>query len=118
MSTPSSESAGNGAGGERIAVHGDLESMFEIQQQLAVLSRQMEQLVSRFADSERQRPQEAANAAAMRAAQKSQEERRKGREVQEWNARVSSLQAVQMALERWSATTAAVQLIRDRSREK
>ena len=42
----------------------------------------------------------------MQAAQKAEEEWRKGREVQEWNARMSSLQAVQIALERRSATTA------------
>ena len=44
----------------------------------------------------------------MHAAQKAEEERRKGQEVQdkEWNARMSSFQAVQIALERWSATTA------------
>ena len=43
----------------------------------------------------------------MHAAQKAEEERRKGQEVQEWNVRMSSLQAVQIVLERWSATTAA-----------
>ena len=52
--------------------------MFEIQQQLAVLSRQLGQLASRFIDSERQRAEEAATAAAMQAAQKAEEERRKG----------------------------------------
>ena len=107
MSTPSSGSAGNRAGGERFDVHGDLGSMSEIQQQLAVLSRQSGQLVIRFTDSERQRAEEAATTAAIQAAQKAEEERRKGQEVQEWNARMSSIQAVQIALKRWSATTAA-----------
>ena len=51
--------------------------MFEIQQQLAVLSRQLGQLASRFIDSGRQRAEEAATAAAMQAAQKAEEERRK-----------------------------------------
>ena len=52
--------------------------MFEIQQQLAVLSRQLGQLASRFIDSERQRAEKAATTAAMQAAQKAEEERRKG----------------------------------------
>ena len=108
MSTPSSGSAGNGAGGERLYVHGDLGGMSEIQQQLVVLSRQLGQLATRFTDSERQRAEEAAIAAAIQAAQKAEEERRKGREVQEWNARMSSLRAVQIALETRSATTTAV----------
>ena len=38
MSTPSSGSADNGAGGERSDIQGDLGSTSEIQQQLAVLS--------------------------------------------------------------------------------
>ena len=71
-------------------VHGNLGSMFEIQQQLAVLSRQLGQLASRFIGSERQRAEEAATAAAMQAAQKAEEERRKGQKVQEWNAWMSS----------------------------
>ena len=47
-------------------------------------------------------------AAAIQAAQKAEEERRKGRKVQvlEWNVRMSSLHAVQRALEGRSATTA------------
>ena len=111
MSTPSSGAAGNGAGGERFDVQGDLGSMSEIQQQLAVLSRQLGQLASRFTDSERQRAEKAATAAAIQAAQKAEEERRKGQEVQEWNARMSSLQAVQIALERkFGPTTAAGRL--------
>ena len=73
MSTPSSGSAGNGAGGERFDVQGGLGSMSEIQQQLAVLSRQLGQLASRFTDSERQRAEEAATAAAIQAAQKAEE---------------------------------------------
>ena len=81
MSTPSLRSAGNGAGGERFDVPGNLESMSEIQQQLSALSRQMGQLASRFIDSERRRAEEAANAAASQTAQKVEEERRKGREV-------------------------------------
>ena len=100
-------SAGNGVGGERFDVQGDLGSMSEIQQQLAVLSRQRGQLATRFTDSERQRAEEAATAAAIQAAQKTEEERRKGQEVQEWNARMSSLRAVQIAMERKSATTTA-----------
>ena len=108
MSTPSSGAAGNGAGGERLDVHGDLGGMSEIQQQLAVLSRQLGQLATRFTDSEWQRAEEAATAAAIQAAQKSEEERRKGQELQEWNARMSSLQAVQNASERGLGTTAAV----------
>ena len=107
MSTPRSGSVGNGAGGERLGFHGDLGGMSEIQQQqLAVLSRQMGQLATRFTDSERQRAEEAATAAVIQAAQKAEEERRKGQEVQGWNPRMSSLQAVQTALERGSATTA------------
>ena len=89
MSTPSSGSAGNGAGGERLGDHGDLGGMFEIQQQLAILSRQLGQLASRFTDSKRQRAEEAATSAAIQAAQKADEERRKEQEVQEWNARMS-----------------------------
>ena len=77
MSTPSSGSTGNGAGGERFDVSGDLRSMPEIQQQLSVHSRQMRQLVPRFKDSKRQRAEEAANAAAMQVAQKAEEERRR-----------------------------------------
>ena len=64
--------------------------MSEIQQQLTVLSRQLGQLASRFTDSERQRAGETANnATAMQAAQKAEEERRKGQEIQERNARMS-----------------------------
>ena len=106
MSTPSSGPAGNGAGGEGFHLHGDLGGISEIQQQLSVLSRQMEQLASRFTDSGRQRAEEAANAAIVQAAQKIEEERRKRREVQEWKARIFSLHAVQRALEGRSATTA------------
>ena len=68
MSTSSSGSAGNRAGGDRFDVDGDLEIMFEIQQQLTVLSRKLGQLASCFTDSERQRAKEAAHAAAMQAA--------------------------------------------------
>ena len=81
MPTPSSGSAGNGAGGERFDVQGDLGSMSEIQQQLAVLPRQLGQLATRFTDSGWQRAEEAAAAAAIQAAQKAEEERRKGQEV-------------------------------------
>ena len=109
MSTPSSGSAGNGSGGERFDVHGDLGSKSEIQQLLTVLFRQMGHLASRLTDNERQPAEEAANDTAMRAAQKSEEERRKGREVQEWNARMSFLQAVRISLERRSTTTAVEQ---------
>ena len=108
MSTPSSGSAGNGAGGESFDVHGDLGGMSEIQEQLAVLSRQLGQLASRFTDSERQRAEEAATAAAA-SSPESQRRATKGQEVlEEWNARMSSLQAVQIALDRRSATTTAV----------
>ena len=75
MSTPSSGSADNGAGGERLDVHGDLGGMSEIQQQLAVLSRQLRQLATRFTDSERQRAEEVATAAAIQAVQKAEKER-------------------------------------------
>ena len=51
MPKPSSGSVGNVTGGERFDVHGDLGGMSEIQQQLAVLSRQLGQLASRFVDS-------------------------------------------------------------------
>ena len=67
----------------------------------------MGQLASRFANRERQRAEEAANAADTRAAQKAEEERRKRREVQEWNARMSSLHAVQKTSEGRSVTPAA-----------
>ena len=79
--------------------------MSEIQQQLAVLPKQLEQLASRFIDSERQRAEEAATVAAIRAAQSAEGERRKGQKVQEWNARMSSLHAVKMVLEGKSGTT-------------
>ena len=47
----------------------------------------------------------------MQAAQKAEEERQKGQEVQEWKARMSSLHAVQVSLEgKSSATTAAGRL--------
>ena len=84
-----------------------MSSMSEIQQQLAVMSRQLRQLATRFTDSERQRAEEAVTAAAIQAAQKPDEERRKGQEVQEWNARMSSLRAVQIAMERKSGSTTA-----------
>ena len=80
--------------------------MSEIQQQLTILSRQLGQLASRFTDSQRQRAEEAATSAAVQASQKAEEERRNGQEVQEWNARMYSLQAVQIALKTGSATTA------------
>ena len=81
-------SAGNGVGGDSFGVPGNLRRMSEIQQQLSLLSRQIGQLASRLADSERQRAKEAANATAMQAAQRDKKERRKGRKVQEeWNAR-------------------------------
>ena len=107
MSTPSSGSAGNDAGGERFDVHGDFGGMSEIQQQLNVLSRQMGQLASRLTDNEWQRAEEAANVAAMQAAQKAEEERRKRREAQEWNARMSSLHAVLKPLEEKSSNSTA-----------
>ena len=67
MSTPRTGSAGNSADDEVFDVHGDLGGMSEIQQQLAVLSRHLGQLASRFTDSERQRAEEATNAAAIQA---------------------------------------------------
>ena len=51
--------------------------------------------------------EEAANDVAMQAAQKDEGERRNGLEVQEWNPRMSSLHAVQIALEGKSGTTTA-----------
>ena len=72
----------------------------------ATQHRQLEQLASRFTDSERQRAEEAATAAAIQPPQKAEEERQNGQDVQGWNARMSSLQAVQITLERGSATTA------------
>ena len=106
MSTSSSRSTGTGAGGERFDVPGDLGSMPKIQQQLIVLCRQFLHLASRFTEIERQRLEEAANAAAMQAAQKVEEERRKGEEVYEWNVFMYSLYEVQRAMEGRSATTA------------
>ena len=47
--------------------------MSEVQQQLTMLSRQLGQLASRFTDSERQRAEEAATAAAMQASQEAEE---------------------------------------------
>ena len=81
MSTSSSGSAGNDVGGESIEVPTSLGSMSEIQQQLSTLSRQTGQLASRLTDSEGQRAEETANAVAMQAAQRAEEEQRKGREV-------------------------------------
>ena len=78
MSAPSSGSVANGAGGEIFDALGDLGSMSEIQKQLAVLSRQMGQLAPRFTNGGRQRAEEPANAAAMQAAQKAEEEVRNG----------------------------------------
>ena len=75
MSTPSLGSAGNGAGGEIFYVTGNLWGMSEIQHQWPVLIRRMGQLASRFTDSERQRAEEAANAAAVQAAQRAEKER-------------------------------------------
>ena len=75
MSTPSSGSDGNGVGGEIFDVHEDLGSMSEIQQQLSVLSRQIGQPTLRLTYSERQRAEEAANAATVQAARKAEEER-------------------------------------------
>ena len=118
MSTPSSGSAGNGAGGERLDLHEDLGSMSEIQLQLTVASRQLRQLASLFTDSEGQQSEEAANPAAMQAAQKAEEERRKEREVQEWNARMSSLRAVQNALEIRSGTSTAAGSTADERKEQ
>ena len=63
--------------------------------------------MSRFTYSEWQRAEEAASAVAMQAVQKAEEKRRKAREVHEWNARISSLLAVQRALEGRSGTTVA-----------
>ena len=82
--------------------------MFEIQQELAVLSRQMGQLTSHFTDSDRQRAEEAVHVAAIQAAYKSEEERRKEQEIQEWSACMYSLHAVQIVvLEGKSGNTTA-----------
>ena len=78
MSTASSGSAGNGVGGERFDIRGNLGSMSEIQQQLVVSFETMRQFASRFVDSERQRSEKAANAVAQ-AAQRAKDKRRKGR---------------------------------------
>lgn len=75
MSTPSSESAGNGSGGKRSGATETLGSMSDIPEQLAALSRRKEQLAARMAEGERQRADETANAAAMRASGKAEEER-------------------------------------------
>ena len=48
MSTPSSGSADNGAGGKRSDIQGDLGSMSEIQQQLAVLSMHLSFYIPQF----------------------------------------------------------------------
>ena len=77
MSTASSGSAGNGVGGERFDIPGNLGSMSEIQQQL-LASRQMRQFASRFVDIERQRSEKAANAVAQ-AAQRAKDKQRKRR---------------------------------------
>ena len=82
--------------------------MSEIQQPFSVVSRQMGQLASRFTyGNEWQHAEEAANVAAMQATQKVEAERQKGQEVQEWNACIFSLLAVQRALEGRSGTAAA-----------
>ena len=61
--------------------------------------------MSRFTDNERQRTDEAAHVAAtIQAAHKAEEERQKGQKVQEENARISSLHAVQIVLEGKSGT--------------
>ena len=83
ISTPISGSVGSGADGKRFDVLGNLGGMSEIQHQLTVLSRQMGQLASRLTDSDRQRAEGVVNAAALQAAQKAEEKRRKGWEVQE-----------------------------------
>ena len=51
--------------------------------------------MSRLTDSRRQRAEGAVNTVAMQAARKAEEEQRKGMEVQELNARMSSSHAVQ-----------------------
>ena len=111
MSTPSSGSAG-----ATVLMARDLMFMgisgvcsrFSSNKLLAVLSRQLGQLTSCFTDSDRQRAEEATHhVTAMQAAYKAKEERRKGQEIQEWNARMSSLHAVRIALEGKSGTTIA-----------
>ena len=84
-----------------------LGGMSEIQQQLSALSRQMGQLASLVEKRERQRAEETANAAVMQAAQRAKEERRKGREIEEWNSRMSSLLAVQRTLDERSVKATA-----------
>ena len=91
MSTPSSGSTGNGAGGERFDIPGNLAGVSEVQHQLTIPSRQMGQLALRFIHNGWQLMEEAVHADdALQAAQNAEEERRKGREVQRWNARISS----------------------------
>lgn len=63
---------------------------------MAALSRQLGQLAARMDESERQRAVETSNAAAIRAAERAEEERRNCQEVEEWN---SCLQSVQRALD-------------------
>ena len=94
-------------------------SMSEIQQQLSSLSRQMGQLASRLADSERQRAEETANAAALQAAQRAEEvaaERTGGRRVE--LSRMSSLLAVQRTLDGRSVKTTAAGSIADEKQQQ
>ena len=75
LSAPSLGLAGNSGGSEDFLVPGNLESIFEIHQQLSALSRQMGQRSARLADSERQRAREVDNATAVRAASQAEEKR-------------------------------------------
>ena len=100
MSTPSSGSAGNGAGGERFDVRGDLEGISKIQHQLAVLCRRgnSRHVLHIVSDKEQMRPH-------MPLLCKQPTKPKK--EVQEWNAHMSSLHAVQIPLEEKSGTSTA-----------
>lgn len=67
MSTSNSGLAGNVAGGEIMSIPVNLGSMFGIQQRLAALSRQVEQLASCFAEKEQRHAEEATKATTTRA---------------------------------------------------
>lgn len=70
MSSPSSGSPSNGSCGERRCVPVNLRTMSGIQQELAELSGQMEELVSCFAKKEQRLTEEATKATAIREAQR------------------------------------------------
>ena len=98
MSTPSSGAAGIGAGGKRLDVHGDLGGISKIQQQLVVLYRQLGQLATRFTDSRDRRCYSSSSESRSRTTKGTGSAR-----VECWHVFL----AVQIALERGPATTAA-----------